>query len=86
MLDEDFIMSIFHDIGKCIPEFKNYLDYFFEIKKIKDCCNSRGDNSFLRVECRDILSHVCRKPVNGSGFNNIGFIISDHDNYGIGRK
>ena len=33
MLDRDFIMIIFDDIGKDIPGFKNYLEYLFEIKQ-----------------------------------------------------
>ena len=33
ILDIYFIMNIFDDIGKDIPEFKKYLKYFFEIKQ-----------------------------------------------------
>ena len=33
MIDKDFIINIFDDIGKDIPELKNYLGYFFEIKQ-----------------------------------------------------
>ena len=33
MLDRDFIMIIFDDIGKDIPGFKNYLECFFQIKQ-----------------------------------------------------
>ena len=33
MLEKDFIMIIFDNIGKVIPEFQNDLEYFFEIKK-----------------------------------------------------
>ena len=36
ILDIYFIMNIFDDIGKDIPEFKNYLEYLFEIKKSRN--------------------------------------------------
>ena len=32
MIDRYFIINIFDEIGKYIPQFKNYLEYLFEIK------------------------------------------------------
>ena len=33
MLDKYFIVNIFDNIGKDIPEFKHFLEYCFEIKQ-----------------------------------------------------